>query len=224
MFILLVEDDPFIAKSIRLALEHLKFSIEHVSTAKEADYFVKNSAVDLCLLDLGLPDQDGLELLKTWREQKIGLPVLVLTARNQTQQCVDALNCGADDYLTKPFELTELIARIHALGRRHRGYASNVLELADIQLDKASQKVYFKNNELILSRREYALLEIFMLHPNQVLKNDILIDKVYGFQDNIESNALNVHVFHLRQKIGAELIQTIRGVGYIFHATPVHKS
>lgn len=224
MFILLVEDDPFIAKSIRLALEHLKFSIEHVSTAKEADYFVKNSAVDLCLLDLGLPDQDGLELLKTWREQKIGLPVLVLTARNQTQQCVDALNCGADDYLTKPFELTELIARIHALGRRHRGYASNVLELADIQLDKASQKVYFKSNELILSRREYALLEIFMLHPNQVLKNDILIDKVYGFQDNIESNALNVHVFHLRQKIGAELIQTIRGVGYIFHATPVHKS
>ncbi|OTG92373.1 response regulator [Acinetobacter sp. ANC 3832] len=224
MFILLVEDDPFIAKSIRLALEHLKFSIEHVSTAKEADYFVKNSAVDLCLLDLGLPDQDGLELLKTWREQKIGLPVLVLTARNQTQQCVDALNCGADDYLTKPFELTELIARIHALGRRHRGYASNLLELADIQLDKASQKVYFKNNELILSRREYALLEIFMLHPNQVLKNDILIDKVYGFQDNIESNALNVHVFHLRQKIGAELIQTIRGVGYIFHATPVHKS
>ena len=224
MFILLVEDDPFIAKSIRLALEHLKFSIEHVSTAKEADYFVKNSAVDLCLLDLGLPDQDGLELLKTWREKKIGLPVLVLTARNQTQQCVDALNCGADDYLTKPFELTELIARIHALGRRHRGYASNVLELADIQLDKASQKVYFKNNELILSRREYALLEIFMLHPNQVLKNDILIDKVYGFQDNIESNALNVHVFHLRQKIGAELIQTIRGVGYIFHATPVHKS
>ncbi len=224
MFILLVEDDPFIAKSIRLALEHLKFSIEHVSTAKEADYFVKNSAVDLCLLDLGLPDQDGLELLKTWREQKIGLPVLVLTARNQTQQCVDALNCGADDYLTKPFELTELIARIHALGRRHRGYASNLLELADIQLDKASQKVYFKSNELILSRREYALLEIFMLHPNQVLKNDILIDKVYGFQDNIESNALNVHVFHLRQKIGAELIQTIRGVGYIFHATPVHKS
>lgn len=224
MFILLVEDDPFIAKSIRLALEHLKFSIEHVSTAKEADYFVKNSAVDLCLLDLGLPDQDGLELLKKWREQKIGLPVLVLTARNQTQQCVDALNCGADDYLTKPFELTELIARIHALGRRHRGYASNVLELANIQLDKASQKVYFKNNELILSRREYALLEIFMLHPNQVLKNDILIDKVYGFQDNIESNALNVHVFHLRQKIGTELIQTIRGVGYIFHATPVHKS
>lgn len=224
MFILLVEDDPFIAKSIRLALEHLKFSIEHVNTAKEADYFVKNSAVDLCLLDLGLPDQDGLELLKTWREQKIGLPVLVLTARNQTQQCVDALNCGADDYLTKPFELTELIARIHALGRRHRGYASNLLELADIQLDKASQKVYFKNNELILSRREYALLEIFMLHPNQVLKNDILIDKVYGFQDNIESNALNVHVFHLRQKIGAELIQTIRGVGYLFHATPVHKS
>ena len=216
MFILLVEDDPYIAKSIVMALAHLNFSVEHVTTAKDADYFVKNTALDLCLLDLGLPDQDGLDILKSWRDQQINLPVLVLTARNKTQQCVDALNVGADDYLTKPFELSELIARIHALGRRHRGFASNQIQLGEILLDKAMYKAYLKGQELNLSRREYTLLEIFMLHPKQVLKNEVLIDKVYGFQDNIESNALNVHIFHLRQKIGAQYIQTVRGVGYIF--------
>ena len=217
MFILLVEDDPYIAKSICLALRHLHFSIEHVSSAQDADYFIKNSAVDLCLLDLGLPDQDGLDLLKSWRINNISVPVLVLTARNQTQHCVAALNLGADDYLAKPFELEELIARIHALGRRHRGYASNAIVMGDLALDKAMQKVLFKGIELVLSRREFAILEIFMLQPNQVLRNDVLLDKVYGFQDNIESNALNVHIFHLRQKIGADYIRTIRGVGYLFH-------
>lgn len=216
MFILLVEDDPYIAKSICLSLQHLNFSVEHVATAKDADYFVKNTAVDLCLLDLGLPDEDGLILLKNWRDQHIQVPVLVLTARNKTQQCVDALNYGADDYLTKPFELSELIARIHALARRHRGFASNQIKQGALKIDTATQQVFLQDQILNLSRREYTLLEIFMMHPNQVLKNEVLIDKVYGFQDNIESNALNVHVFHLRQKIGAQYIQTIRGVGYLF--------
>lgn len=216
MFILLVEDDPYIAKSIQLALQHLNFSIEHVSTAADAEYFIKHSAVDICLLDLGLPDQDGLQLLAHWRALSIDVPVMVLTARNQTEQCVTALNHGADDYLTKPFELSELIARIHALGRRYRGYASNQIICGALQLDKAQQKVYRAGEELTLSRREYALLEVFMLHPNQVLKNEELLDKLYGFQDSIESNALNVHIYHLRQKIGAELIQTVRGVGYLF--------
>ncbi|EPF73349.1 response regulator [Acinetobacter rudis] len=216
MFILLVEDDPYIAKSIQFALQHLNFSIEHVSTAVDANYYMQHSAVDLCLLDLGLPDQDGLELLAQWRSKSIDVPVLVLTARNQTEQCVNALNDGADDYLTKPFELSELIARIHALGRRTRGYASNQIECGELKLNKATQKVYRGEIELNLSRREYALLEVFMLQPNQVLKNEVLADKLYGFQDNIESNALNVHIYHLRQKIGAEWIQTVRGVGYIF--------
>ncbi|MDQ8953434.1 response regulator [Acinetobacter rudis] len=219
MFILLVEDDPYIAKSIQLALQHLNFSIEHVSTAIDANYYIQHSAVDLCLLDLGLPDQDGLELLALWRSNAIDVPVLVLTARNQTEQCVQALNNGADDYLTKPFELSELIARIHALGRRTRGFASNQIISGNLTLNKATQKVYRDNLELNLSRREYALLEVFMLHPDQVLKNEVIADKLYGFQENIESNALNVHVYHLRQKIGADWIQTVRGVGYIFHTT-----
>ncbi len=170
MFVVLVEDDPYIAQSIIAALDYLNVSVEHVDTAKAADYFIRNSAVDLCLLDLGLPDQDGLDLLNAWRKDQIHVPVLVLTARNQTQQCVDALNTGADDYLTKPFELNELIARVHALTRRNRGYSSNVLNMGELEIHQDTQQAHYQGQLLTLSRREYSLLEVFMLYPNQVLK------------------------------------------------------
>ena len=221
MFVVLVEDDPYIAESIVAALDYLKISVEHVSTARAADYFIRHSAVDLCLLDLGLPDQDGLELLQAWRQDQLHVPVLVLTARNQKQQCIEALNAGADDYLTKPFDLNELLARIHALARRHSGYSSNLLQVRDLKLNRATHQAYYRETLLSLSRREYTLLEIFMLHPDQVLKNEQLIDKLYGFQDSIESNAINVHVYHLRQKIHADIIQTVRGVGYLFSTTEI---
>lgn len=216
MFIVLVEDDPYIAQSICAALNYLNISVEHVSHARAADYFIRHSAVDLCLLDLGLPDQDGLDLLHSWRRDQIDLPVLVLTARLRTDQCVQALNAGADDYLTKPFELEELIARIHALTRRHCGFASNTLQFDELVLNRDTQTVIYQDQTVNLSRREFSLLETLMSHPNQILKNEQLIDKLYGFQDSIESNALNVHIYHLRQKLHPDLIQTIRGVGYIF--------
>ena len=216
MFVVLVEDDPYIAQSICSALDYLNISVEHVATARAADYFIRQSAVDLCLLDLGLPDQDGLELLQQWRQDEIHLPVLVLTARHPTRQCVEALNLGADDYLTQPFELDELIARIHALARRNRGFSSNLLQLGDLQLNRDTQEVTFQQQPVTLSRREYSLLETLMSHPNQILKNEQLLDKLYGYQDSIESNALNVHIYHLRQKLEPQLIQTIRGVGYMF--------
>ncbi|MDM1270815.1 response regulator transcription factor [Acinetobacter indicus] len=216
MFVVLVEDDPYIAQSICSTLDYLNISVEHVATARAADYFIRQSAVDLCLLDLGLPDQDGLELLQQWRQDEIHLPVLVLTARHQTRQCVEALNLGADDYLTKPFELDELIARIHALARRNRGFSSNLLQLGDLLLNRDTQEVTFQQQPVTLSRREYSLLETLMSHPNQILKNEQLLDKLYGYQDSIESNALNVHIYHLRQKLEPQLIQTIRGVGYMF--------
>ncbi len=215
MFVVLVEDDPYIAQSIVSALDYLNVLVEHVDTAKAADYFIRNSAVDLCLLDLGLPDQDGLDLLNTWRKDQIHIPILVLTARNQTQECVDALNIGADDYLTKPFELNELIARVHALARRNRGYSSNILHMGELEIHQDTQQARYKGQLLTLSRREYSLLEAFMLYPNQVLKTEQLIDKIYGYQDSIESNALNVHIHHLRQKIYPDIILTIRGVGYM---------
>ena len=216
MFVVLVEDDPYIAQSICAALNFLNISVEHVSTASAADYFIRHSAVDLCLLDLGLPDQDGLDLLKKWRQDQIHTPVLVLTARIQTQQCIQALNVGADDYLTKPFELDELIARIYALTRRHRGFSSNILQFENLSLNRDTQEVFYQHQPVQLSRREYSLLETLMSHPNQVLKNEQLLDKLYGYQDSIESNALNVHIYHLRQKLHADLIQTIRGIGYMF--------
>lgn len=215
MFIVLVEDDPFIAQSIVAALDYLNISVEHVDTAKAADYFIRKSAVDLCLLDLGLPDQDGLDLLRAWRKDQLHVPVLVLTARNQTQQCIDALNAGADDYLSKPFDLNELIARIHALARRDRGFSSNTLKIGNLSINTDTQQAYYQNNLLSLSRREYSLLETFILSPDKIIKNEQLVDKTYGFQDSIESNAINVHIYHLRQKIHANIIQTIRGVGYM---------
>ncbi len=202
-----MEDDPYIAQSIVAALEFLSISVEHVNNARDADYFIRHSAVDLCLLDLSLPDQDGLQLLENWRKDAIHIPVLVLTARNHTQDCVQALNLGADDYLTKPFELNELIARVYALSRRHRG---------QLHMNLDTQEVSWHSQNIQLSRREYSLLETFLRHPNQILKNEELIDKVYGFQDSIESNALNVHIYHLRHKIHPDFIQTVRGVGYIF--------
>lgn len=216
MFVILVEDDPYIAQSICAALDFLNISVEHVSTAKSADYFIRHSAVDMCLLDLGLPDQDGLDLLRKWRQDQIHIPVLVLTARIKTQQCIEALNIGADDYLTKPFELDELIARLHALTRRHRGFSSNILKFENLSLNRDTQEVFYQNQYIQLSRREYSLLETLMSHPNQILKNEQLLDKLYGYQDSIESNALNVHIYHLRQKLNADFIQTIRGVGYMF--------
>ena len=206
MFVILVEDDPYIAQSICAALDFLNISVEHV----------RHSAVDMCLLDLGLPDQDGLDLLRKWRQDQIHIPVLVLTARIKTQQCIEALNIGADDYLTKPFELDELIARLHALTRRHRGFSSNILKFEDLSLNRDTQEVFYQNQYIQLSRREYSLLETLMSHPNQILKNEQLLDKLYGYQDSIESNALNVHIYHLRQKLNADFIQTIRGVGYMF--------
>ena len=219
MFVILVEDDPYIADGIKAALDFLNISVEHVSTARDADYFIRHSAVDLCLLDLGLPDQDGLDLLAQWRQDQIHTPVLVLTARLQTQQCVEALNIGADDYLTKHFELDELIARIYALSRRHRGFSSNILKFGALVLNKDTQEVTYQNHPILLSRREYSLLETFMSHPNQILKNEQLLDKLYGYQDSIESNALNVHIYHLRQKLDAHFIQTVRGVGHMFKTT-----
>lgn len=216
MFVLLVEDDPFIAQSIVSTLQFLNMSVEHVSTAKDADYFMRTMSIDICVLDLGLPDQDGLDLIHKWRLHNITTPILVLTARLHTQQCVEALNLGADDYLTKPFELEELIARLHALSRRHRGFSSNTLSFGKLKLNIDQQELCIDGQQILLSRREYQLLEALMRHPNQILKNEELLDKLYGYQDSIESNALNVHIYHLRQKLQNDYIQTIRGVGYMF--------
>src|SRR5690606_23149546 len=157
------------------------------------------------------------DLLRSWRRDHIHVPVLVLTARLQTQQCVEALNVGADDYLTKPLELDELIARVHALTRRHRGFSSNVIQFDYLKLNTDTQEVHYQGQTLRLSRREVSLLESLMRHPAQVLKHEVLLDMLYGFQDSIDSNALNVQIRYLGRTLNADYIPATRGVGYMFN-------
>ena len=220
MFIVLVEDDPYIAQSICAALNYLNISVEHVSNARAADYFIRHSAVDLCLLDLGLPDQDGLDLLHSWRRDQIDLPVLVLTARLRTDQCVQALNAGADDYLTKPFSMVELIARIRAVLRRIRpGLADDRLNHGDIIIDRVSHRVKRSGQEVHLGPTEFRLLDHFMQHPGRVFSREQLLDAVWGSDVYVEARTVDVHVGRLRKALSigddsANPIRTVRSAGY----------
>ena len=214
MFIVLVEDDPYIAQSICAALNYLNISVEHVSHARAADYFIRHSAVDLCLLDLGLPDQDGLDLLHSWRRDQIDLPVLVLTARLRTDQCVQALNAGADDYLTKPFQVAELVARVQALVRRAAGNASSILEIGGVRLDMAASQVWYEGTPIKLTAHEFRVLGYLMQHRGKVVSRSEMIDHIYAQDFDRDSNTVEVFIGRIRKKTHADLIETVRGLGY----------
>ena len=213
--ILLVEDDLSLSNSVFDFLDDFA-DVMQVFDGDEGLYEAESNVYDLILLDLMLPEKNGFQLLKELREKGITTPVLIMTAKESLDDKGHGFELGADDYLTKPFELNELIARVYALSRRHRGYSSNQLQSGQLHMNLDTQEVSWHSQNIQLSRREYSLLETFLRHPNQILKNEELIDKVYGFQDSIESNALNVHIYHLRHKIHPDFIQTVRGVGYIF--------
>ncbi len=171
-------------------------------------------ASDIAILDLGLPDMDGVALLRDWRKRGVALPVLVLTARDGLADRVSGLQAGADDYLLKPFDLDELIARVQALLRRAGGYAGPIVEHGPITLDPATQTVYCEGREVELTRREYALLSKLLHARQSILTAEQLKDALYGIEAEVESNAINVHIYHLRRKLGAGLVRTVRGLGY----------
>ena len=217
MFVVLVEDDPYIAQSILAALDYLNVSVEHVDTAKAADYFIRNSAVDLCLLDLGLPDQDGLDLLNTWRKDQIHVPVLVLTARNQTQQCVDALNIGADDYLAKPFSFLELLTRMEVRLNSRFPQKNTIIRKGPFSVDDARHEITFENEKLDLTPTEYKLMCLLFDNVNIVISKETIMNQVWGYDYFSSSNVVEVYIRNLREKLhdsAHRYIKTERGFGY----------
>ncbi len=214
MHILLCEDDPLIAAGIVTGLQADNLMVEVANTASMTEQLLSCAHFDLLILDLGLPDMDGQRLLERLRRQGLRLPVLILSARDTIDDRVNGLRAGADDYLLKPFDLRELSARILGLLRRAGGHSAAVLQHGDLQFDPASGDCFLGQQRIELSRREQALITALLQHPQQILSADQLKDRVYGLQDDVESNALNVHIHNLRRKLGNELIETVRGLGY----------
>jgi len=212
--ILLVEDDELLASGLASALTRANHLVEHVNDGQKAIDAFKNSDFDMAILDLGLPKVDGTEVLKIIRQKGNHIPVLILSARDSTKDRILGLDLGADDYLTKPFELDELLARIRVLERRQSGSSNNLLEIGQLVLDLAAFTVTWKGELLDLQRREFTLIKKLAENPQQVFSRSQLEESLYGWGDGVESNTIDVHVHNLRKKISAEAIKTIRGVGY----------
>lgn len=217
MRVLLVEDDELIAHGIEAGLRARGLTVDGVRTAAQAETLQRAVHYQVVILDLGLPGEDGMSLLQRWRANRMALPVLVLTARDAVEDRVAGLRAGADDYLLKPFDLDELVARLHALLRRAAGRSVDVVEEGGLRFDPERGEVSMHGRPVELSRRELALLAALLHARGRILSVDQLKDSLYGLGEEIESNALNVHIHHLRRKLGAGLIETVRGVGYRFH-------
>jgi two-component system, OmpR family, response regulator QseB len=214
LHLLLVEDDALVARGIAAGLRLHGFVVDPVESVAQAEAALATAHFDLVILDWGLPDGDGIELLQRWRARGVELPVLVLTARDAVAHKVAGLRSGADDYVLKPFDLDELVARLHALLRRAGGRSSARIVHGALEFDPASGEVRLAGRSVELSRRERALLAALLQRPKQILTVEQLRDHVYGMDREVESNAMNVHVHHLRRKLGAEVIETVRGVGF----------
>ncbi|GAB4353525.1 MAG: response regulator [Immundisolibacter sp.] len=218
MRLLLVEDDAPLAAALTQALRERGFAVNHVMQGGHALSAARDDTPDLMVLDLGLPDMEGLQVLRRLRATGSRLPILVLTARDTLADKVSGLDLGADDYLAKPFEMPELEARIRALGRRLGSAVSSLIEVGDLQLDTASMQVRLAGAPVELSRREYALLKALAEQAGKVLTRQTLEGKLYAWEQEVASNALEVHIHHLRRKLGQSLILTVRGVGYRLRA------
>lgn len=214
MRILLIEDDASIALAIQVGLGLQGFLVDTVGCLRQADLALQTSHVSACVLDLGLPDGDGMALLAKWRARRETLPVLVLSAQSEVSRRIGALRAGADDYVPKPFDLDELGARLHAVIRRAAGHCADRIDHGRLTLFLSRGEVLFDGVRVPLQRRKLALLKTLLQHPGQILTMDQLRDSLYGFDDRVESNAVNVHIHKLRRKFGAGLIETVRGWGY----------
>lgn len=218
MRILLIEDDRLIGDGIKAGLGKLGFSVDWFTEGNDGLLALSAAPYDAVVLDLSLPGIDGLEILRQWRQGGRDEPVLILTARDALEQRVDGLQQGADDYLCKPFALTEVAARLQALIRRRHGQLQPTLQHGGVIMEPASHSVTLDGKPLELKARELALLELFLLNPGRVLTRARLEEKLYGWDEDVSSNAVEVHIHHLRKKLGSEFIRTVHGVGYTLGA------
>jgi len=207
-----------VGEAVRKGLRQDGFAIDWVQDGKSADAALRNEDYAMLLLDLGLPQKDGLAVLRTMRERGNGIPVLITTARDAVADRVAGLDAGADDYLIKPFDLEELSARMRALLRRQSGRADSLVQVREVVLNPATHEVTVAGKPVNLSAREFALLHAFMDRPGVVLSRAQLEEKLYGWDDSIESNAVEVHIHALRKKVGSDFIKNVRGVGYLVPA------
>jgi DNA-binding response OmpR family regulator len=214
MLVLLVEDDHSIAHALDVALRKQGYSVNTVETGGAAILAVDTNPPDLIILDLGLPDMDGLSVLKQVRSRHVDLPILLLTARAGLDDKVAGLDSGADDYLPKPFEMSELFARLRVMERRLTTARTAEISIGQVTLDINRNSVVVDGEELDLSRREFMLLKSLMESAGRVQTRNTLENRLYGWGEEVASNALEVHVHHLRKKLGADFIKTVRGVGY----------
>jgi two-component system, OmpR family, response regulator QseB len=214
MRVLVIEDDPMIGRAVVTGLHDNGYAVDWVRDGGEAELALANGVYDLALLDLGLPRRDGLEILKGVRRSRNDLAVLIITARDSLADRVAGLDHGADDYLVKPFDLDELLARARAVIRRRAGRFSPQITYGVLTMDPVKREVSFRGTRVELSAREFAVLEALMKEPGAVVSREKLEDAVYGWSEEIGSNSIEVHLHHIRRKLKPQLIRNVRGVGY----------
>lgn len=214
MRVLLVEDDPLIGSGLEQGLKQEGFAVDWVKDGDAATLALRTTGYGLLLLDLGLPNRDGLSVLAALRRRDETLPVIVITARDGLPDRIAGLDSGADDYLVKPFALEELLARIRAVNRRHAGRAQTTLTIGALRLDQVKHQVWLNDDEVTLSPKEFVLLHELMREPGAVISREQFEERLYSWGEEVESNAVQVHIHNLRKKLGHEMILTVRGVGY----------
>lgn len=220
MRLLLAEDDAELAARLKRYLDGQGFAVDHFDNGVDAEFYGSETPYDVMVLDLGLPQRPGLEVLRNWRWAGLKTPVLILTARDTWQEKVEGLQAGADDYLTKPFHEAELLARVHAMIRRNTGKVGPALRAAGWVLDEETQSVSRGEQRWSLTGTEFRLLRYFMLYPGHILSKSRLTEHVYERDADKDSNVIEVYVNRLRQKLGSDVIRTRRGQGYVFGEAP----